>query len=154
MKFAFEPISSMDAAEIAGWRYPSPYCLYNIEHTGHLLDPSLHYFVSRLNDRVTAFLCYGEDARVPGFPYDDSCVDVGGGLRPDLTGRGLGESFLRQAIGFVQSRTGDKPIRVSVVAFNERCQKVCRSVGLTCLERFVRPSDGAAFVVMTGDRLA
>ena len=149
MIFNFQPISVRDAQEIAGWRYPSPYHVYNMEDTTQLLNPALHYYVSRLDQRAAAFVSYGEDARVPGFDYDDSCLDVGWGLRPDLTGRGLGESFLGQVMDFVRSRTESERLRVSVMASNERCQKACRSVGFICSEGFVRPSDSREFVVMT-----
>ena len=149
MNFDFQPISFSDAEEIVGWRYPSPYHLYNMDDTAQLLNPAFHYYVSRFEEHVTAFLCYGEDAQAPGFDYDNSCVDVGWGLRPDLTDRGLGECFISQVMGFMRLRTERKRLRVTIMAFNERCQKACGSVGFICSDRFVRPADGKKFVVMT-----
>lgn len=149
MKFDFQPISIGDAEEIVGWRHPEPYHLYDVEDATHLLNPAFHYYVSRFGQRVSAFLCYGEDARVRGFDYDDSYVDVGWGLRPDLTDQGLGKCLISQVMGFMHSRTERKRLRATVMAFNERCQKACRSAGFICSTRFVRPSDGRRFVVMT-----
>ncbi len=149
MRFEFEPISTSDAEEIAGWRYPNPYHIYDMEDAAHLLNPAIHYHVSRFEQRVTAFLCYGEDAQVPGFDYDDSCVDVGWGLRPDLTDQGLGEHLVTKVMAFMRSDAERKRLRVTIMAFNERCQKACKSVGFSYSERFARPSDGKKFVVMT-----
>jgi len=43
---------------------------------------------------LVGFVCFGPGEQVPGFDYaDDGSADVGLGLRPDLTGRGL-ESLL------------------------------------------------------------
>jgi len=149
MRFDFQPISVSDAEGIVAWRYPRPYHLYDMKDATQLLNPRFHYHVSRSEQQVTAFLCYGKGAQVPGFDYDDSCVDVGWGLRPDLTDQGLGACFVSQVTAFMHPRTERKPLRVTIMALNERCQKACGPAGFVYSTRFVRPSDGKRFVVMT-----
>jgi ribosomal-protein-alanine N-acetyltransferase len=41
---------------------------------------------------------------VPGGTYGADALDTGGGLRPDLTGRGLGREALEVGLAFGRSR--------------------------------------------------
>ncbi len=152
MRFRFQPITPNDAEAIVLWRYPSPFDLYDMNGpASRLLEPSYHYHVAHEEEQVVAFLCWGEDARVSGFDYDDSQIDVGWGLRPDCTGRGLGSGFIGEVVAFVEGRAPGARLRASVAAFNARCQKACGAVGFTDSECFTRPSDGMSFLVMTLD---
>jgi hypothetical protein len=45
---------------------------------------------------------------------------LGIGLRPDLTGRGLGESFLRTQLEYAVQRWQPASFRLFVAAWNER----------------------------------
>jgi len=48
---------------------------------------SLHYVaVLDARDEMIAFRCFGPEARVLGGAYFEDALDMGGGLRPDLTG--------------------------------------------------------------------
>src|SRR5688572_20055670 len=55
-----------------------------------------------------------------GFSLDGDVVGVGVGLRPDLTGRGLGLSFLEEGLAFARARFHPRRFRLSVAEFNVR----------------------------------
>ena len=54
-------------------------------------DPTNRYHgvTGEDHSQLIGFCCFGPDARVTGFAYDEDSLDIGAGLRPDLTGRGL-----------------------------------------------------------------
>ena len=109
-------MSQEDAVAIATWRYPPPYDFYDAD-----ADPG---DLAELLDRSTprgSLLLGVEDGELIGFAQvstADGTADIGLGLRPDLTGRGLGSAFLEAVMAFV--REGEEPARftLSVAAFN------------------------------------
>jgi len=80
------------ANDIAEWVYDPPYEIYSMAST----DPEFRLqqtngFVALVDGGVLiGYRSFGIDGQVPGFDYDDRALDTGGGLRPSLTGRGLG----------------------------------------------------------------
>jgi [ribosomal protein S18]-alanine N-acetyltransferase len=62
-------------------------------------------------------------------PKDERTIEIGLGLRPDLTGRGLGGSFLVAGIDFARERFGPETFVLSVATFNERAIKVYERAG-------------------------
>jgi ribosomal-protein-alanine N-acetyltransferase len=63
--------------------------------SGLLVDPTSGFRALVETDELIGFRSFGDDGQVPGGPYESttppggSVRDTGGGLRPDLTGRGL-----------------------------------------------------------------
>jgi RimJ/RimL family protein N-acetyltransferase len=144
-----------DARAVLDWQYEPPYHIYNIDPSGReevarfLVDPANRYYAMADTDgMLVGFSCFGEDARVPGGDYTLDAVDIGLGVRPDLTGRGLGQGFVEAVIEFAHARFGARALRVTIAAFNERAQRVWRRAGFRWVARFVRPADGRAFVVL------
>jgi ribosomal-protein-alanine N-acetyltransferase len=127
--FHFAQLSQADAEAIAGWRYPEPYPFYNwsadVDDLGELLDPFL---------RGDAYWAVKDDAGelVGHFsfkPKDERTIEIGLGLRPDLTGRGLGASFLAAGLDFARDRFAPDWFVLSVATFNERAIKVYERAG-------------------------
>ncbi len=157
MQLHFQPMSEALAHEIARWRYAPPYALYNLaadsvgadEAIRARADPSKGYFAvtDGLGESV-AFRCFGMKARVPGGDYTEDALDTGGGLRPDLTGRGLGLSVLQAGLSFGVEQFHPTAFRVTVATFNQRALRVCERAGLRAAQRFHRPSDGLEFAVL------
>jgi ribosomal-protein-alanine N-acetyltransferase len=58
--------------------------------------------------------------RVPGGDYAGEALDVGGGVRPGLTGRGRGLSLLEAALGFASERFHPPVFRATVAEWNAR----------------------------------
>jgi ribosomal-protein-alanine N-acetyltransferase len=144
--FAFRELTRADAEAIAGWRYPKPYSFYDGGDPDRLLEYT--YFAGLDEDgKVVGFCCFGEDARVPGLDEEEGVLDVGAGLRPDLTGIGLGGPFLREACRFGTDLYDPERLRVVIAAFNRRAQMVAHALGFES-GRTLR-SDDNDFVVMT-----
>ena len=153
--FSVGPICQADAVAIASWIYADPYTLYNHAPDRReavardMLDPAQCYCVLKdSSGGVVAFACCGRSARVKGGEYSAGCIDIGLGLRPMLTGQGLGRSVVAAVLEWVQrSAPGQRP-RVTIAAFNIRAQRVWQDIGLVQTQQFARPSDGTRFVIL------
>jgi RimJ/RimL family protein N-acetyltransferase len=154
----FRPLTREQAEEVVSWRYPAPYGLYNVpaerisDTVEAMLRVDLHYYaVSRGEGGMIAFRCFGPDAQVDGGDYSVDALDMGGGLRPDLTGRGLGRTILGAAIDFAIGRFRPNRLRTTVASFNVRALTVCEDLGYVVESEFERPSDQRQFKVLSRD---
>ena len=156
----FRLIDKLAIQTILRWQYSGEYMLYNA-----LLDPetadidavSLEFFVNPHNAYAAydeagvliGFCCFGVDAQVPGGDYTEDALDVGLGLRPDLTGQGLGTNFLGAILALAQREFDPLPPRATIAAFNARSQRIFAKNGFQTVQRFMSRSDPPlAFVVM------
>jgi RimJ/RimL family protein N-acetyltransferase len=152
-RFLFRPIAKKNAAKIASWRYPPPYELYNMRGDGsEFLDPRLNYHVWRIRGHAKAFLCWGTDAQVPGYSYDEERLDVGWGLAPEMVGHGLGKLLVLSVLQFVGECTARERFRATVADFNERCRRACRNSGFREVAAFESSFSGRRFIVMHAER--
>ena len=111
-RYLFRPTNEEDAREIAAWRYEAPYDFYDMtndpEGLEKLLGPPERrrgYYAVLSGGELVGFLCYSLGGQLPGFDYPgDGCIDIGLGLRPDLTGKGLGLKFIRAGLQFGRRR--------------------------------------------------
>jgi RimJ/RimL family protein N-acetyltransferase len=151
MQWQFQPMNARHARSIAAWRYEPPYDFYNPgEDIGDLLRPEYQYYAVTAGDgELAGYCCFGADARVPGGDYaDDVPLDVGVGLRPDLTGKGLGEAFLGAVLDFGERTFAPAAFRTTVAAFNQRSRRLCERAGFRPVQRFVCAGDGVEFEVL------
>ncbi len=157
--FKFEPMTEVCAHAVLKWCYEPPYDFYNLASKqpevlihNSFLNPAYHYFsVFDEKDSLIAYRCFGEDARVPGGDYSDEALDMGGGLRPDLTGHGLGPQIMRAAIDFVRSEFSPRAFRATVAEFNLRAQRACEKVGYVPVQRFIATHSDVPFVIFVRD---
>jgi len=155
MELSFTPLQPEHAGAIVVWSYEPPYDIYNISPDAadiviaDMLDPQNHFYAVLDGDALIGFRSFGPDGQVPGGEYDASCIDTGGGLRPDLTGKGLGAEILQKGLEFGARELGADRFRVTIATFNQRAIKVCKRVGFEEGQRFRRPSDRREFVVLT-----
>ncbi len=174
-----QPMMEAAARAIAAWRYAPPYDLYNltgdnlageeVELIRFLCDPANDYYAiyghgdgicDGHSDRLRAgetepigYCCFGGDARVPGGVYPEEALDIGVGMRPELTGGGRGRDFIGAVIAYGLTRYRPPLLRVTIAAFNERSQRVFRGRGFTPVRRFTRPTAAPHdFVIMLGER--
>jgi ribosomal-protein-alanine N-acetyltransferase len=145
MHYTFEPMSEENAHAVLEWRYEPPYSPYNPdpgefgEWLRLLLDPGNFYY-SILNEKgeLAGYCCFGNDARVPGGIYDNEDVlDVGLGMRPDLTGQGRGYDFLNAILEFARGEFSPAMFQVTVAAFNERAIHLYGKAGFKPVHTFV-----------------
>jgi ribosomal-protein-alanine N-acetyltransferase len=151
---SFTPLKRDHAEEMVSWRYDEPYEIYDYRNQSrqdvidYLTDSTNQFFAVLCKDELIGFRSFGSDARVLGGDYDDSYLDTGGGLRPDLTGQGFGAKVIHRGIEFGAHEFATGRFCVTVAAFNERALKVCKRIGFVENQRFRRTSDEVQFVVL------
>ena len=103
------------------------------------------------------YFCFGEDARVAagrrlGVYEHEAAPDVGLGMRPDLTGRGFGEDFLRAGLRLARETYSPQAFRLTVATFNRRAIRVYEKAGFRAVETFGAPTPDkeGAWLVMKG----
>jgi RimJ/RimL family protein N-acetyltransferase len=147
------------ARMVVAWRYPDPYEMYNADpanladDVAALINPEYNYYaIFNASKEFVAFCCFGADAQVAGGAYADPALDVGAGIRPELTGLGYGGAIIQAILKFGARRFNPPAFRVTVAAFNQRALRACKSVGFQVKARFDRPSDQSEFVVLLKKR--
>lgn len=136
------------AADIATWRYPEPYQRYDLVgiEPAYFLDPANGFFaLVDEGGKLIGYRSFGPDGRVPGGAYDDTALDTGGGLRPELTGQGLGRHAIATGLAFGRERMRPAAFRVTVADFNSRARRVVESLGFSYASTFVASTDGNRF---------
>ena len=139
------------AAEIVTWRYPPPYDLYDMsdEDAAVLTSADGGFFALTGQDELIGFRSFGADGQVPGGVYDATALDTGGGLRPDLTGKGLGREAIQTGLAFGRDRFSPAAFRVTVATFNIRALRVVRAFGFRDVASFRATTDGRSYEILT-----
>ncbi len=150
MQFTFRPMSKQAAQAIGQWKYDEPYSFYNIENDpddlAELLEPqnwpARFYEVVDKDNNLIGFLEIMQDASV---------IELGLGLRPDHTGKGLGCDFLSAALNFVMQSFAPVLFRLKVAVFNERAIRVYTKAGFQVVETIRQRTNGGEheFLCMT-----
>ena len=138
------------AVAITTWRYPPPYDCYDMTGADpdFLAHPASGFFALLDGDELIGFRSFGEDGRVPGWDYDNSALDTGGGLRPDLTGIGLGRQAIQTGLDFGRSRFSPPAFRVTIAGFNQRAQRVVKALGFQKAGCFQGSADRRSYEVL------
>ena len=138
--WTFTPMTQGEAEEIAGWHYGGEYAFYDAdfipEGMGELLDPA------QRRDEYHA--ARNADGELEGFAQLEpvaGATEIGLGLRPDLTGRGLGQAFTGAVIDLARSH-GAGRITLAVAAFNARAIRVYERCGFVETGRHTRRLGG------------
>jgi len=138
---SFTPLTREDAAELMAWRYPAPYDFYNMadEEPGGFFDPaSPHWSVRDTTGEMIGFVGIGVECRVPGGDYSQTGIDIGIGMRPDQTGRGLGKLVIAQFIEKIVIPEFHPPLlRATIAAFNQRSLRTFLGLGFQESQRFL-----------------
>jgi RimJ/RimL family protein N-acetyltransferase len=103
-----------DFADYEQWHYQPPYDFYDSDQEP-VLNPERYFAVRDDAGALIGFLYFE--------PKDD-VLEYGLGLRPDLTGKGLGLDFFRAGLEFGRESYRPSLVRLFVAAFNERAIKV------------------------------
>ncbi len=151
---SFAPMDKTAAREILRWRYPPPYDIYNLEENpdsvAYALDPHNQlYAIKNYQTNLVGFCSFGQDGQVPGGDYSPTALDIGMGIRPDLTGRGSGTYFASLVLDFAQRTFNPCQFRVTIAAFNQRARRVWQKQGFEETQQFNHSTTGRAFIIMT-----
>ena len=144
MNFSVVVMSDEQARAIAEWKYEGVYAFYDMdafpEDLDELLDPS------KRDGRYHAVL--DDEGSLVGFfefTSEDATIELGLGLRPDLTGRGLGLSFVSACLQFAREQYAPKTLRLKVAAFNMRAIRVYERAGFEHRRNFLHKTDNGEF---------
>ncbi len=140
------------AIQILHWHYDPPYDFYNNDVSDaairELVDGDYQVMVDD-HQEVVGFYCVGGPAQVfAGMlvgVYDTPGLDVGFGMRPDLTGQGLGTAFCTFILEDIKG-ISSHPIRLTVATFNERAIHLYEKLGFVKEKTFLR--DEIEFITM------
>lgn len=144
MAYAFEFMTQQQAKDIAyKWHYDGVYSFYDMEAD----EEDLAEFLNS-NKRDSTYVVT-KDSDVIGFfsfnKTENNTVDIGLGMRPDLTGSGNGSEFIMAGIEFVKSNYSPDEITLSVATFNQRAIKVYRKIGFKDVETYMQDTNGSSF---------
>jgi RimJ/RimL family protein N-acetyltransferase len=158
MNFLIREMTMEDAIKIAQWKYGEPYSLYSMDGSKEAIDEFMggtYYSVHNENNELIGYFCFGETAQVPGGRTNnlyggERIIDIGLGLRPDLTGKGAGFNFINSGIKFAANKFSPAAIRLTVAAFNDRAIKVYERAGFIRGAVFINvsPSGEREFMLM------
>jgi len=151
MELFIKDMSEKFAVEIVNWKYEAPYDFYNNEETSEAINEIIenpYYAVVNQSEELVGFFCIGSSAQVPiGHQfgaYFEEFLDIGIGMKPDLTGKGYGSTFFSIVLQTIEK---EKPIRLTVAEFNRRAIHLYMKLGFIEKMKFKR--DLIEFIVMT-----
>ncbi len=144
--YRLRTLNAADAEQICIWRYQPPYDFYNIGESSirELLDPAHHGLaVDDQTGRLVGFFTFGNSARVRGATraglYKEPALDIGLGMRPELTGKGHGFAFVDAGLHYAREQFRPECFRLVVAAFNSRAIRVYERAGFERGASFTSP---------------
>ncbi|WP_047979794.1 GNAT family N-acetyltransferase [Ornithinibacillus contaminans] len=152
MNWTTTNITQKYAVDILSWKYDEPYDFYNNVLSGEAileLTRDAYRVIIDANHDVIGFYCTGNTAQVPAGnrigAYQDDCIDIGFGMRPDLTGKGLGKNFLQLVLQNIELEY-DGSIRLTVADFNKRAIQLYKRFNFRKKDEFYR--EDVKFITM------
>ena len=163
MTYIFQLMTRDHAQCIMSWRYQSPYDFYNFDHDAEMLKELLsgeYYSVCHHHaaETLIGFFCIGNSARVPGgytagIYEEDNFMDIGLGLAPSQTGKGMGRTFVKEGMDYFRQQFDQAKFRLVVANFNQRAIQVYRDNGFAehCLVISSVHGQDVEFICMTAE---
>jgi [ribosomal protein S18]-alanine N-acetyltransferase len=143
MRFTFRQMKEQDARAIAEWHYEGLYAFYDwdqdADDLAELLNPRSweEKYYAVLDEQ-------GELAGFFTFTKDGETVEIGLGLRPDLTGKGkgVGLEFVQAGLEFAKSEYAVSAFCLRVATFNRRAIHVYEKAGFRPVRVFMQETNG------------
>ena len=133
MQYRFVAMQEDFANEIINdWHYSGTYSFYDMAAD----EEDLRIFINRAYWENTTFAVLNLREELIGwasFFIEGQDVWLSLGLKPELTGQGLGEEFVSECILFARShyKLDKQVIKLEVALFNKRAIKVYKRAGFT-----------------------
>ncbi len=144
MNFHFVPMTTEYAKAIAGWHYDGVFAFYDFdqdpEDLAELLDPRAregkYFAVLNKDNELTGFFC---------FDVQGGSVEMGLGLKPSETGKGLGRVFVQTGMAFAKERLRPMEFRLQVAKFNQRAIRMYEKLGFRIEKTFLMETNGGEY---------
>ncbi|UTF53932.1 GNAT family N-acetyltransferase [Natronosalvus rutilus] len=143
MEFNLVPVTGSAAEKIAEWRYEPPYDFYNLD-----ADPEDYAAFMDPSNWETKFAVEDGDGTLVGF-FDltprNQFVEVGLGMHPDLTGQGLGRTFVEAGLRHARDDLEADVFELAVATFNDRAISVYEDIGFEYVETYSQRTNGGEY---------
>ena len=140
MRYVFAPMNQEYAnAIVSNWHYDDVYTFYDMAAD----EDDLRIFMDTNNWRDNIKAVLNEDDELAGwasFYTENDEFWLSLGLRPDLTGQGLGVEFVSECVRYAMShyKPTNDTIKLAVALFNQRAIKVYQRAGFVETNRAIR----------------
>lgn len=140
MQYRFVHMTEEYADEVVhNWHYDGVYSFYDIAAD----EVDLRVFTNRAYWENTEFAVLDRADDLVGwamFYMEGQDMWLSLGLKPELTGVGLGEGFVSQCVAFARSHygLGERAIKLDVAVFNKRAIKVYERAGFAEIGRITK----------------
>lgn len=130
------------------WHYTGKYAFYDAasdeEDYEELITPEKrkeNYYECLAEGQLMGFFCIEKDG---------DTVQLGLGLLPELTGRGIGQGFMNRIEAYIKEKFPDVTgIGLAVVSFNQRAYKVYKKCGFHETGKARMQSNGGMYTFIT-----
>ncbi|MEO1126182.1 MAG: GNAT family N-acetyltransferase [Cyanobacteria bacterium J06639_16] len=158
MDLKFLPLDKNHALALLTWQYEPPYEGYNFspktieDDLTYLLNPrNAFYAILNPDGELEGYCSFGADGQVPGGSYPPGALDIGMGIRPDLTGQKRGVQYAQAVVQYGRACYGASILRVTIAAFNQRAQRVWQKLGFEPVGTFMKRGSQDQFLIMSRD---
>jgi ribosomal-protein-alanine N-acetyltransferase len=140
MKYIFTPMNEEYASDIvSNWHYDDVYSFYDMAAD----EDDLRIFMDTKNWPTIIRAVFNEADELVGwasFYTENDEFWLSLGLKPDLTGKGLGMEFVSECITYAISHYEpiNDTIKLAVALFNKRAIKVYQRAGFVETDRTIR----------------
>ncbi len=132
------------AETIVAWHYEEPYTFYDTDQDAEDLEE----FLDPENWPDRRYTIHDDEGDLIGFfsfKMRGETLDIGLGLRPDLTGKGMGLEFVKAGMEYGVSRFHPDRFSLAVATFNQRAIRVYLKAGFERGEIFLNKTNGGEF---------
>lgn len=147
MSYSFINMNKEYANEIAyNWKYDGEYSFYDMtsdeDDLKEFIDPD-----SWINSYFAVMDTEGELIGFFSYIFEDEIMWIGLGLKPSLTGVGIGNEFVASGIEFGLKKFAYSKtyIMLAVALFNQRAIKLYENMGFKFVEKYVQRTNNSDY---------
>ncbi|WP_456274601.1 GNAT family N-acetyltransferase [Bacillus sp. AK031] len=141
--YGFTRMTNDIAEEIAyKWKYQDKYSFYDMTED----EEDLKEFLE--SDRAGYYIVKNTDEIIGYFSFEKSDgneLEIGLGMKPGLTGRGMGFQFVKEGVAFALEHYPGRVLVLSVATFNERAIRVYEKAGFVPVRTFMQDTNGSTY---------
>ncbi|WP_054711113.1 GNAT family N-acetyltransferase [Bacillus sp. JCM 19041] len=141
-----------DARQISVWSYDEPYSMYSMDSSIETVEELIagDYYAVYSQSMLIGFYCTGRSAQVPSAKlqgvYSEGYIDIGLGLKPNMTGKGYGKDFMSFILDEVLKHSPKTRLRLTVAKWNTRAIRLYERFSFVEVKQFSR--NKMTFLVM------